>query len=360
MKNIPNNFCWRPFTSLHVDKWGNFGPCCHYKSEKIIPGIKFQDLHKNTRNYIKNKTLPVECNRSCVDLENIGVLATDRITYDGPIDINLVKENKFNLLKIELSVDNICNLACVTCNSFHSNRWKAENKRMNIEDSIDIKYLDVNLFKDVAIWKNIQELTLYGGEPFYSKNTVNLINWLMENNLGNNIDLVFYTNGTIVPDNLIEMAAKFKRIYYSVSIDATHERFEILRWPAKWSTVESNFKKLQSLKTENILLDLTYTYSICNASYTADDIDYFYSNFGQDIYIGRNMVTYPAYWMARHLPDKLKEKIIKKYQKNNFLNYFVSELEAERDESLYQEAIKRLKNLDQYRNTDYRILFDEN
>jgi hypothetical protein len=350
----PKNFCWRPYTSLYIDKFGYQSPCCGY-SDKESFNLLENDYHKNIRDHIKDKKLPTGCILKCTSLEDVGVKWTDRTNYAGPKDISLVKNNQFKLKQLELVIDNVCNLSCITCGSIHSSKWIAENTRMGVEDPMDVMYMNTEFLKDVNFWKDIEVLIIWGGEPFYSKRSLDLINWVLENDLAKNIELNIYSNGTILPKNAHDIAARFRKLRYSFSIDGTFERFETLRWPAKWNDVVENLNRAKELPNTEVLI--TYTYSMLNACNAYEDIAYLTENFTQNL--APNMLVYPSYYAARHLPDGIKKKLIEQYKDNKITQTFIPELKAERSEVKYREAIALLEKLDSFRNTNYKVLFND-
>ena len=354
VKPLPKNFCWRPFTSLYIDKYGYQSPCCGYsEKEKFNPFNS--DYHKDIRNDISKKLLPNGCFQKCISLENKGVTWTDRTNYAGPTDMNLIKNNQFQLKQLELVIDNVCNLSCITCGSIHSSKWIAENKRMGIEDSTETTYMNIEFLKDPLLWEFVEVLIIWGGEPFYSKRSLDLINWVVENDLAKNIELNIYSNGTVLPNNAKEITSKFKKVRYGFSIDGIDERFETLRWPAKWNTVYSNFLKAGTLP--NTEISITYTYSMLNACNAYEDITYLTKNFSENL--TPNMLVYPDYYAARHLPNNVKKSLIEQYKHNKITQTFIPELEADRSEIKYREAIALLEKLDGFRNTNYKVLFND-
>ena len=288
---------------------------------------------------------------SCKQVEDVGYQKSLRKQYVGPRSINAVLDNKQDIQRIELSIDNVCNLACVTCHPGSSSRWIAENKRMYNTSSSISKISDDLLYS--LDWANIRYCVIYGGEPLYSKNTLKLLSWLIESGFSNDINLNFYTNGTISDPRVLSLFKNFKSVNIGVSIDGVGKRFEFIRWPAVWEDVRANFEKLTEIldRPPHII----YTFSILNAMHTLEDFRELRQLTNE---IHPNLVSEPAHFAARHLPDSIKHKLLDEFKDDEVAQQFMPELAAQGDPTLLEQCRSRVSELGSFRKLDLSVLGD--
>jgi len=352
MTSFTDSFCWRPFTDIVFA--GNFyKPCCYYTKNLVYKS--FDEVNKEIRNDIKENRWNSGCD-VCRKTELDGNTNSHRFNYKGTKNANLFEQNKFELTNLEIKVDNNCNIACITCGSHSSSRWSVENKKMyNVNDSTQHSVNLENLFNS-NLWNNVKTLTLYGGEPLYSKRVYKILRYAVENQFSKNIHLEFYTNGTVLDTEIISLLQNFKQVSIGFSIDATYGRFNIIRWPAKWDEVVKNYNKIKKLS--NVDTYKIYTYSLLNACFTKNDLRILDETMVG--YTVPNLLINPSYYAARHLPYDVKQKLLEEiYNIPNFASLH-SELLQDGDESQLMNALTKLKHLDSFRNTDSSILFTSN
>lgn len=353
MQKLSKTFCWRPFVQIYTLSDKQYAPCCHFNGS-----FNFQtnlDLNTDVRTAILNNQWHDGCN-SCRDIEqNVDKNLSLRKMYDGPKNFETVRDNKFILKNLEISIDNSCNLACIMCNEEYSSKWVSENKKMNFNTGAKNRAFNLDTLKSFNFWNQIEELKIIGGEPLYSKNTLNLMQWLIEKNISKNIILKFTTNGTFFNEKIIKLLSNFKFCKITFSVDGIGEKFNTIRWPAKYVDVYSNFLKFKQY--DNISLQVTYTYSLLNACNYITDYKELQDKFCDKI--SYNVVEYPRYYSAQHLPKYLKSKLIEEYSKEDFAQFYIQVLSQSDNPELFAKAIKNLKKLDSYRKTDSSILFKE-
>jgi Radical SAM superfamily/4Fe-4S single cluster domain len=338
---FPKSFCWYPFMGIHVSPPDDIKPCC-----KFVGAANSQEI----RDAILSDRWHPGC-KSCKQIEDAGYQKSLRKQYVGPRNINAVLENKQDIQRIELSIDNLCNLACVTCQEGSSSRWIAENKRMYGKSSTISSIADDLLYS--LDWSNITHCVIYGGEPLYSKNTLKLLSWLIASGFSRNIDLNFYTNGTIGDPKALALFEDFRNVDIGVSIDGVGKRFEFIRWPAVWEDVKANFEKLTAvLDTPPHII---YTFSILNATHTLEDFRELRQLTNR---IHPNLVSEPRHFAARHLPDSIKNTLLKEFKDDEVARQFIPELAAQGDPALLEQCRIRLAELGSFRNLDLSVLGD--
>ena len=355
MFNFDNILCFRAFTELYIDvDQKRYRPCCQFDPHQGILYEGMIDFHKK----IRDDNLKNQWSRGCENCKNAEINKTlsHRMFSANLPDQTIINDNKFILKHLELRLDATCNLACITCDSGSSSKWASEDRRMYGGPIFKNEQLDYNWIYDEKLWENVESLTLYGGEPFYSKKTKTLLFWLIEKNLSQNIKVTLYTNGSIVNDEIIKNLENFKSCTIGVSIDGIGENFEIIRWPAKWSEILFNFEKLKSIKNSSIYI--TYTVSVLNIFNIQQDYEYLKNNFSNNISF--NFVVNPNYYNIKNLPDKFKKKLSIELIKEPVFKEVIKKINRNGDSAALKECFDRLKTLDRFRNTFSCGLFPEN
>ena len=149
---------------------------------------------------------------------------------------------------------NICNLACSTCDEHASTRWQALKK-------LPIESYASNQTVDDLDFTGIQHIIIGGGEPILHKATHEVLEKFK------NTDMRFHVhfNGTVKPSlEFLHTCSYYKRISICFSIDGVGEHFEYLRWPAKWTKVDSNVKWIVKHAPKNIEFGVNITVSVLN------------------------------------------------------------------------------------------------
>ena len=353
MFEFKNILCFRAFTELYIDIDEKiYKPCCYFKKNILYDGIL--DFHETIRNDNLKNQWSSGCEH-CKTTEELNSVS-HRLEYFHKPDQSIINENKFVLKHLELRLDNTCNIACVTCNSHASSRWASEDARMFRKTNVQkIKQDNYDWLFDEDLWKNVETLVFYGGEPFYSKKLNKILVWLIEKNLSKNITLNFYTNGTIFNDDLLDKLNTFKLVDIQFSIDGIEKKFEIIRWPAKWDNVLATVDAVKKLN--NGIISINYTVSILNIFNIKQDF-YHLKNITKKVNF--NFLETPDYYNIKNLPDIFKKEIIKDIEKNPLFGQIVKKLNRNGNSETLKECFSRLKNLDRFRNTYSNSLFPEN
>jgi MoaA/NifB/PqqE/SkfB family radical SAM enzyme len=163
----------------------------------------------------------------------------------------------------ELSIDNRCNAACLSCSDSFSTMWEEQNKKFNIKtkddypDAQNDQVVVEQLFEKFN-FDYLKELNFLGGEPLISKTTVLFLQKLIQKNISKNINVLFTTNGSIsISQEFKEILEQFKSVNFSFSIDDIEERFQYLRYPLKWNKILNTLESVRALKSSNISINTT-------------------------------------------------------------------------------------------------------
>ena len=182
------------------------------------------------------------------------------------------------------------------------------------------------------------------------------------------IELHYNTNGTTWPKET-ELWQHFRSINLSFSIDGIGERFEYMRFPAKWDEVCVNMQHARNYKDtyNNMSISWCVTLSSINIFYLPEILDEYYTSYS-DLGIYLNLVHSPSHFNIGKMPEAVKdfvidrlEQIPKEYQTvwhqlPGIIGFIKNGTYNEAD---WKTFISTIKKHDEYRNQDFYKTFIE-
>jgi len=188
---------------------------------------------------------------------------------------NVPDSNHTHPVFIELSIDNKCNAACLSCSDSFSTLWEQQNIKFKIKskdnypDPQDNKKVVDELFETFD-FSFLKILNFLGGEPLVSASTWLVLDRLNKLGLSNNIEIIFTTNGSVAPDDQqLELLYQFKKVTFSFSIDGIGDQFHYVRYPLKWEKVNRVYTEISQNKKFNTLVNTTVN---CLNAFYLDEI----------------------------------------------------------------------------------------
>ena len=358
-----NAFCTLPFIHLATHPIGTVTPCCItdmkdgastakkvgdinlFLNNDKLEDITNSKLFNTIRKQMINNEYPNVC-KACYKYENDGVDSRrlqSNLKFKDLIDDSYANINDDGSLKkldyryIELRLGTICNLKCITCNPFSSNRWNEDVgifKGTEFQPNYfknDVKnewYRDSNFYDELFDkCTNLEEIWINGGEPTLIREHGYFLNKLIESGRAKNIDLHYSINATNIPDEFIEIWKKFKSTKLQLSVDDLYERNDYIRTGSKWKNIHENILKMTNYR--NIFrIEVCQTISALNAH----NVDNF-KNYvlGLNLITAHNFVHHPSFLHVSHMPKELKKEILGniKYLTNEEYKRFESEVNTE-------------------------------
>lgn len=307
---MTNFFCHLPFVSIETNGY-SATPCCVWSGPAIpIQAYQHDIALLDAKKKLWQGRAPKECNRCVSEEANSGTsfrtLANDfhpHLTQEV-----LAKEPSYsNIRYVSVIGSNICNLQCLPC-EFGSYKRSKELHDIGYSKSIPVlrKLSDV---ENIANFKNIEQLTLCSGEPFYDKDSWRLIDVLVTNKRSKQIRLDINTNLTSITQEKIDyLVDNFNHVLIKGSVDGIHAAHEYLRYPASWQEIDQSVGLL--LATPGI--DLVITTALSNLSLLGyhELIKWFTNQGVRDFFISG--VTQPRALHNGNLPWQLKQETANK------------------------------------------------
>lgn len=377
--------CILPWIHLEATATGYAKPCCLYK-ENIKINNKSAGLNQHSIDQIWNSQYmhdlrqkfltdqqPEACG-ACWDMESVGKKSKRQISnewfshrldrFDAPLQ---------SPTYLDLKLGTVCNLKCRSCSSHSSSKWA--------EDEIKLygKPFNNNLHsywiqETSPVWKEIERLIPHieyldftGGEPLLIKKHFEILKKCVDDGYAENIKVHYNTNGTIQPtDQMFEIWKHFKNVELMFSIDGTESKFEYLRHPGKWNTLNATFQSV--LAHRAIYVPVCYSVSIFNVMYMNEFINWFKKFDLHDDKLYFNLIWRPEYLNIQSLPVEAKDKIRNYLEETKtdypWLNQKVQEViefmfEKNIELAIANEFIIHTEQLDTLREENFRLVFPE-
>jgi len=354
-----DKFCNSPFHHININNYGQLRPCClfrahpkHYINDDVNTFEQYQTLYDDVKELgLKHPG----CDR-CKRQEDLGIQSRRKNQFkkDTPPDgyINF----------IDITFGNTCNLKCRMCRSMNSTKWIADEKYL-LEQNFP---LEGKIFPKFELSKKkVNEITDYcnnypgdvfylevkGGEPFVTDAFLGFIDGLTDS-FKRKCELRVFSNGTKISDEYIEKLSIFKKITYTISIEATGRLYSYIRGSniLTIDEVEQNLINIHK-KTKNFAFGTSITttlYSIFNQLDLVEWAEKMYHPLEPNSFM--NFVHSPSYLDPMILPQKYKDQLCELYSKHketeNIVKYLQGPQRYESHKELLQQFFKFTDLLD--------------
>lgn len=248
------------------------------------------DYMKDVRTKMIQGRVPRSC-KGCFNEESQGVVSkriweTGSWEQDEGYDLaELVRQTgedgtvQEKLSYLDLRLGHTCNIKCVMCSPHDSSKWisdwqklypKLESNEVKMQMRWDKKEFNNYWYEKGLFWDeinsqipNLRQVYFAGGEPLMIKEHKLFIEEIIRQGYQDKILLRYNSNGILVDDELISLWKKFKKVKFAVSIDASYERDEYIRFPTKFRDVERTLHLLDDTD-DNIHVSIATAVQIFN------------------------------------------------------------------------------------------------
>jgi len=216
----------------------------------------------------------------------------------------------------QLSIGNLCNLACKMCNNGYSTQYqKLYSKFFPSSDRISyvkgVEILDDNnmdrqipfgttfdwplhiplseIFKDHT--QDLQRIFFTGGEPTLIPQVLDFIEFLADAPHRPDLTMWPSTNCTNINKRLLNSLDKFNEVWFNLSLDGMDEIAYIQRTPSNWESIEKNVDMLmdwivERQQTKHIEVHMISTITALNFHHILDFWTYFSKRFSRRVRFG--------------------------------------------------------------------------
>lgn len=407
---MSKTYCSKLWDHQYIHMSGSFRFCCA-TNDNISDS-------KNNRYNINNTSLEQVWNSEQVRKTRLKMIAGEQISecvkcveqeargYKSmrSVDnknINFAKTDKDGFVSVlpttmELHYGNVCNLRCRMCSQNYSNQvgkelleigkndpdflnWviKQSGNVNNWTNNLSVEYTWFENKKNKNklnnfVSKNIQQLTVIGGEPTIIPEFYELFDYCDKEGTLEKKHFTIVTNLTNVNPKMIKWLPKLKNWTIWASMDGLGERTEYIRYPSNFEKIKENLNFYKSILKEgsNGKIIFSPAVQLLNIDQLDDMLEWFIEfsegNFGKNFDVSwMAQVWYPRicnYDIAPRsyrlkIADKLEKKIklfekhtsIISFYKNQILNLRTDTLDNKTEKYLQECFIKYNDKLDNSR-----------
>jgi radical SAM protein with 4Fe4S-binding SPASM domain len=300
--------CPLPWTGIAVNPDGSVRNCAmsqetlgNLKSSPIAVILNNQQNQK-IRQSLQAGQWPSSC-QLCEQRETVDPEFSNR-AYQLKLhkDLEIDYTGQHQLTQLDLRWSNTCNYACVYCGPYFSSLWASE-----MGQTVNVDRTTFDQLKDYTYDKlaGLREVYLAGGEPLMIKENGELLDRLY---LANPDCLVrITTNLSNLKTGVYQKIKQFKNVQWEVSVEATNQAFEYIRYPGVWSEFETNLRQLIAEWPQD-QIGLTMNYFLLNVDSIIETGKYLI-DFGIDENrVAVHYLTEPKFLDARNLGEKYISK----------------------------------------------------
>lgn len=340
--------------SLQSTNTGNvlISPCCA-STQSIADSNTFNFTTNKFLTDIRNDTLndipAPACNR-CWRTEETSTTSRRLLLRN-----NDTTNTSTELRRVDITTQNICNLACIGCTPGSSSTWE---KELGITDR-DYSYEDkIKIFLNLDHSK-ITHIHFTGGEPLMTSEHSKILEIYSRTVPLSQLYVSYNTNVTFFPNqDVINMWKQLRSLHLTFSIDATGSQAELLRWPCKWDQVSETLEKFSQLRKE--IPHLNTNFIACVSNYNTLELtnikklsDEFGPSHPLQLQLNNDIRSGPEM-----IPDNLFDATVDLLSNDAVFDEIVARIKIRPDELTvkhnWANSVKYLDSLDIKRNTNWR------
>jgi len=333
--DIGDNFCYAPWTNIHINTTGTYKTCCA-GTEEIgdLRQIPIQDLLTNKKliqikNSLYENHSHVNCN-ICSRQEKHSAVS-ERTWYNNIAENQIIVIDNLDnqsLQNLDIRWSNTCNLSCVYCDYEASSQW-AILKNQPIS-RLDYSSTLPDILEFIQSHKStIKNLALLGGEPLLQKENSDLLDVIDDN-----VHINVITNLSVPLDNnkIFKKLLDKKNVMWDISFETVEERFDYVRHGSSWNIMLKNIgyltKEIKQKPGHNI--GVTSQYCVYNALTLSTLHEFFLDNKLPNIR-----------WNELHYPDILSVVNLPQHH----INIAIKELECSLEYNLQPVQQRFIKDM---------------
>ena len=268
---------------------------------------------------------------------------------------NKSQDIRVELNRIDITTQNVCNLACIMCSSYSSSTWAREEGLTDQDYSFEHK---LELFRRLD-FSHVYQMHFTGGEPLMSTEHLKMLGIYAESSPLSQLHISYNTNGTFFPDQrVLDTWSQVKAIDLVISLDATGAACELIRWPAKWEQIAANIAKFFELRAQ--MPHLKIGFISCASNYNlfelADVIDFVHCH-DPDLAV-HFQVNHKPYFAPALIPTAMIEPVVARLSAYPELANLLPTINARLDNAYYNREMvtyhRLMTEMETRRGTDWR------
>jgi len=262
---------------------------------------------------------------------------------------------RVELNRVDITTQNICNLACIMCSSYSSSTWAREEGLKDQDYSFEDK---LRLFRRLD-HANIYQMHFTGGEPLMTTEHLRMLDIYAESAPLSQLHISYNTNATFFPDQrVLDRWQQVRAIDLVISLDGTGAAAELIRWPCSWAQVADNVARFYELK--KIIPGLKIGFISVASNYNLwelADVVEFARQHDPDVTV-HFQVNHRPYFAPAVIPEEYVAPIKQRLAQYRDLEHLLPTLDQRPTQAQYffhqHSFLGYFDQLDQRRGTDWR------
>lgn len=228
---------------------------------------------------------------------------------------------------LQIDLGNLCNSACIMCDTTFSSRLVPDYKKLNQIDSslfaepvIQKSWTEdatvVNRFIDeLSSFPYIRYIHFLGGETLYNESFYSICESLVDRGIADQIIVGTTTNGTIYDERIEKLIPEFQEFHLGISIESVTELNDYVRYPGPTDQILKNIQRFIELRNQHptLKLELRITPNL----FTIYELDQLFEFMIDNDIIAEscNILHQPRCLRMELMPDDIRQEVIGKLQK---------------------------------------------
>lgn len=287
--------------------------CCCNLDDSLFEPTTGPDVFSEIKQQQLDGVWPTACYKCLQEEQNGGQSERIRALVELPQDRfeSFVRDQSISEFEFRVKFSNLCSLACRSCSASESSTFdKITNSNIDELYEEDISYDDAHWeFIITRIPKLMQKAEHFfvhfiGGETLLQPGMIRLLNWMVRTKLASKVHVRLTTAMTVTPSNeLLNLLSQFSSVDINLSIDSVGENYQYVRWPARFSKIETNLDTLityqstltvkngRKIRIPKWKCAVSPVFSLNNIFYINDWLDYWYRWYQQHGFVFHNYVS---------------------------------------------------------------------
>jgi hypothetical protein len=310
--------CLAPYNTIDVRHSDNkktniYQTCCCNLDEELFVPTPGSDAFVEIKQQQLEGTWPSACHRCQYEEQNGGQSERVRALVEIPQHRfeRFVKDQSIGEFEFRVKFSNLCSLACRSCSASESSTFgKITNSDVNelYEKDItdDSDHWNFIITRIPELMKKAENFFVHfiGGETLIQPGMIRLLQWMVRTKLAPKIHVRLTTAMTANPsDELMSLLAQFNSVDINLSIDSVGKNYQYVRWPARFSKIESNLDTLinyqstltvkngREIRIPKWKCAISPVFSLNNIFYINDWLDFWYQWYQQRGIVFHNFVA---------------------------------------------------------------------
>lgn len=326
------DFCFAPWTNIHLHPSGEIKPCCVYLGSfgSIRNGESLQAAYSSAKatelraRFLRGEHTP-HCAK-CFQKEKAGAHSQrmeqrDRAQSAGVSFPASATAAETDVVSLDVSFSNICNMTCRFCGPGCSSKWITEAQKIPAgDDGFWSNYLGgswkpyfvkaADLLETISYFPSLRFLEIKGGEAFLHPEHFLFLEGLIKMGRAHQITLSYVTNGTLLPERFIELGKEFESLDLTVSMDGVGDLYSYIRG------LDDGERRVKSAiqffaRVPKARLSLHYTLCALNVFGVKPFYQWAVEELGEyKPQLSAGMVVQPRHLDVRVLPDEMRREAV--------------------------------------------------